>query len=80
VAAAGYIAIAPDFLSGAGPKGGGTGDFSSQDELALALKGTPGNWGVRSQRRIETEIEAAVNTIYNTSHENLSVGSITWLL
>jgi carboxymethylenebutenolidase len=41
MAAAGYIAIVPDFLSGAGPKGGGTGDFSSQDELALALKKLP---------------------------------------
>jgi carboxymethylenebutenolidase len=30
LAEAGYIAITPDLLSGMGPKGGGTGDFSSQ--------------------------------------------------
>jgi carboxymethylenebutenolidase len=29
LAEAGYIAIAPDLLSGMGPKGGGTGDFDS---------------------------------------------------
>src|SRR3981081_2109082 len=29
LAEAGYIAIAPDVLSGMGPKGGGTGDFDS---------------------------------------------------
>jgi len=41
LAAAGYIAIAPDFLSGTGPKGGGTSDFSGQSELVAALKKLP---------------------------------------
>ena len=31
LAEAGYIAIAPDLLSGAGPNGGKTSDFPSQD-------------------------------------------------
>ncbi len=31
LAAEGYIAIAPDLLSGAGPKGGGTSDFAGDD-------------------------------------------------
>src|SRR6185369_346913 len=31
LAAAGYIAIAPDLLSGAGPKGGGTSDFGGDN-------------------------------------------------
>jgi len=41
IAAAGYIAIAPDFLSGSGPNGGGTSSFPSQDVLDLALKKLP---------------------------------------
>src|SRR3954453_18315151 len=31
LAAAGYIAIAPDLLSGVGPKGGGTSDFAADN-------------------------------------------------
>jgi carboxymethylenebutenolidase len=41
IAAAGYIAIAPDFLSGAGPHGGGTSSFPGQSELDMALKKLP---------------------------------------
>ena len=41
IAAAGYIAIAPDFLSGAGPGGGGTSSFPGQSELDMALKKLP---------------------------------------
>jgi carboxymethylenebutenolidase len=41
LAAAGCIAIAPDFLSGAGPNGGGTASFPGQSELDLALKKLP---------------------------------------
>jgi carboxymethylenebutenolidase len=37
VAAAGYIAIAPDLLSGTGPKGGGTGDYASIDDVRSAI-------------------------------------------
>lgn len=37
LAAAGYIAIAPDLLSGAGPKGGGSSEFSSQDDVRTAI-------------------------------------------
>jgi carboxymethylenebutenolidase len=37
LAAAGYIAIAPDLLSGAGPKGGGSSEFSSQDDVRAAI-------------------------------------------
>lgn len=37
LAAAGYIAIAPDLLSGAGPKGGGSSDFTSQDDVRTAI-------------------------------------------
>ncbi|MFZ0592072.1 MAG: dienelactone hydrolase family protein [Bryobacteraceae bacterium] len=37
VAAAGYIAVAPDLLSGMGPKGGGTSDFGGQSEAMKAV-------------------------------------------
>ena len=37
LAEAGYIAIAPDLLSGAGPNGGKTSDFASQDDAGKAI-------------------------------------------
>jgi carboxymethylenebutenolidase len=39
LAAAGYIAIAPDLLSGFGPKGGGTGDFEGMQDAMKAVSG-----------------------------------------
>jgi carboxymethylenebutenolidase len=41
VAAAGYIAIAPDLLSGAGPNGGKTSDFAGQSEVVAAIGKLP---------------------------------------
>jgi carboxymethylenebutenolidase len=41
VAAAGYIAIVPDFFSGEGPNGGGTSSFASQSDVALARDKLP---------------------------------------
>ena len=37
IAAAGYIAIAPDLLSGAGPQGGGTDSFAGGDAVRKAI-------------------------------------------
>src|SRR6266478_4350265 len=37
VAEAGYIAIAPDLLSGMGPKGGGTSDFPDRNAVTQAV-------------------------------------------
>lgn len=37
LAEAGFIAIAPDLLSGAGPDGGKTSDFTNQDEAGKAI-------------------------------------------
>ncbi len=37
VAAAGYVAIAPDLLSGFGPKGGGSEEFSGDDDRVKAV-------------------------------------------
>jgi len=39
LAAAGYIAIAPDLLSGFGSKGGGTGDFAGIQDAMKAVSG-----------------------------------------
>jgi carboxymethylenebutenolidase len=39
VAAAGYVAILPDLLSGSGPHGGGWSDFASQDDATKAVSG-----------------------------------------
>jgi carboxymethylenebutenolidase len=39
LAAQGYIVIAPDLVSGLGPKGGGTSDFPSQDAVIKAVSG-----------------------------------------
>ncbi|HEX3473361.1 MAG TPA: dienelactone hydrolase family protein [Silvibacterium sp.] len=43
VAAAGYVAIAPDLLSGFGPKGGGTSDFASMDDAVKAVSALDAN-------------------------------------
>src|SRR5260221_1990291 len=42
VAAAGYIAVAPDLLSGAGPNGGRTKDFASGGVMGATGKINPG--------------------------------------
>jgi carboxymethylenebutenolidase len=39
LAAQGYIVIAPDLLSGYGPNGGGTSEFSGQDAVIKAVSG-----------------------------------------
>jgi carboxymethylenebutenolidase len=38
LAAAGFIAMAPDFLSGRGPGGGDTGAFASRDDVVKAVR------------------------------------------
>ena len=39
LAADGFIAVAPDFLSGMGPGGGGTEKFASRDDVVKAVRG-----------------------------------------
>jgi carboxymethylenebutenolidase len=41
LAAAGYIAIAPDLLSGIGPGGGGTSAYPDRDAVTRAVSGLP---------------------------------------
>jgi len=47
----GYIAVAPDFLSGLGPNGGGTDAFASPDDVRKAMSAvTPGDAASRLDR------------------------------
>ncbi len=39
LAAAGYVVIAPDVLTGKGPNGGGTDSYASQDQVTKAVSG-----------------------------------------
>src|SRR5438552_11066030 len=41
LAEAGYIAIAPDLLSGAAPGGGGTAELGGRDAVTKAVQGLP---------------------------------------
>ena len=41
LADAGYIAIAPDLLSGMGPKGGGSSDFADRSAIGQAIRDLP---------------------------------------
>lgn len=53
LAEAGYIAIAPDLLSGTGPNGGKTSDFASPDEATKAIYALN-----------QTQVTADLNTVY----------------
>lgn len=53
LAEAGYIAIAPDFLSGAGPNGGGTESFPGGDGVRQKISGLPAD-------QITADLNAAV--------------------
>src|SRR5215831_13779870 len=53
-AAAGYIAIAPDLLSGKGPNGGGTASLGSQSAVGAAIRDLPAD-------QITADLNAAAN-------------------
>lgn len=55
LAEAGYIAIAPDLLSGAGPKGGGTPEFNS-DTVTRAVRDLPAD-------QVTADLNAAVDYV-----------------
>lgn len=56
LAAAGYIAIAPDLLSGAGPNGGNTSSFAGVDEARKAI-------GTLPPDQITADLNAAVDYV-----------------
>jgi carboxymethylenebutenolidase len=72
VAAAGYIAIAPDLLSGLGPKGGGTSEMSST-EIGPAIQKLPA-------AQITGDLNAAADYVKSLPAANgkLAVGGFCW--
>jgi carboxymethylenebutenolidase len=56
LAEAGYIAIAPDLLSGMAPGGGGTSEFSGQDAVVKAVSSLPPD-------QVTADLNAAVDYV-----------------
>ncbi|HZM04615.1 MAG TPA: dienelactone hydrolase family protein [Candidatus Saccharimonadales bacterium] len=73
VAAAGCIAIAPDLLSGLGPKGGGSSDFASIDDVRGAISKLPGD-------QVMGDLNAAADYVKKLPAANgkLAVAGFCW--
>ena len=73
VAEAGYIAIAPDLLSGVGPGGGKTSDFSDSDAAKEALYGLP-------KEQITADLKAVADYVVDLPAANgkLAVAGFCW--
>jgi carboxymethylenebutenolidase len=71
-AEAGYIAIAPDFLSGMGANGGGSESFSA-DEVRSKIQGLP-------QAQVDADIAAAAAYVakLDASNGKVVVGGFCW--
>ncbi len=72
-AEAGYIAIAPDFLSGAGPNGGGTESLGSGDGVRGKIQGL-------AQTQIDADLDAAVAYVkkLDACNGKVVVGGFCW--
>lgn len=72
-AEAGYIAIAPDFLSGTGPNGGGTDDLGGADGARAKIGSLP-------QEQIDADIAAAADYVAKlpASNGKVVVGGFCW--
>jgi len=73
VAAAGCIAIAPDLLTGAGPNGGDSKDFTSTDDAISAIHNLPPD-------QITGDLNAAADYVKTLPSANgkLAVGGFCW--
>jgi carboxymethylenebutenolidase len=73
LAEAGYIAIAPDLLSGAGPDGGGTDKISGRDGVMKAIRDLPAD-------QITGDLDAAAKyvTALDSSNGKLAVCGFCW--
>jgi carboxymethylenebutenolidase len=73
LAEAGYIAIAPDLLSGMAPKGGGTSEFGSTDAARKAIGSLPPD-------QVTADLEAAVAYVRKLPACNgkVAVGGFCW--
>jgi carboxymethylenebutenolidase len=72
-AEAGYIVIAPDFLSGTGPNGGGTESLGGAD-------GARGKIGSLAQTQIDADLDAAVAYVkqLDACNGKVVVGGFCW--
>lgn len=72
-AEAGYIAIAPDFLSGTGPGGGGTESFGPNDNIRAKIQALP-------DTQINADLDAAVAYVKKLPAANgkVVVGGFCW--
>jgi carboxymethylenebutenolidase len=73
LAAQGFIVIAPDFLSGTGPGGGGTDSFPGQDAVTKAVMGLPAD-------QVTADLDAAADYGKNLPSTNgkLFVTGFCW--
>lgn len=72
-AEAGYIAIAPDLLSGSGPNGGGTAEMPSNDEAGKAISAL-------SPDQVTADLKAIVAHVakFPASNGKVVVGGFCW--
>src|SRR5262245_59606859 len=73
LAEAGYIAIAPDLLSGMGPSGGGTSSFAERDGATRAVSRLPADQVTR-----DLDAAAAYVTALPACNHKLAVGGFCW--
>jgi carboxymethylenebutenolidase len=73
MAEAGYIAIAPDFLSGVGPNGGGTESLGGPDGVRGKIQGL-------AQTQIDADLDAAIAYArkLDASNGKVVVGGFCW--
>ena len=73
VAAAGYVAIAPDLLSGDGPQGGDSSEFASQDDAVKAVS-------TLNPDRVTADLNAAADYVEKLPAANgkLAVTGFCW--
>ncbi|HEY6970857.1 MAG TPA: dienelactone hydrolase family protein [Candidatus Angelobacter sp.] len=73
LAAAGYIAIAPDLLSGFGPNGGGSSEFASSQDAMKAISGL-------NPEVVTADLNAAADYVKKlpASDGKLAVGGFCW--
>jgi carboxymethylenebutenolidase len=73
LAAAGYIAIAPDLLSGMAPKGGGTAELGGRDAVGKAIRSLPAD-------QVTGDLDAAATYLRSLPSCNgkLSVAGFCW--
>jgi carboxymethylenebutenolidase len=73
LAEAGYVAIAPDLLSGMGPRGGGTSDFGGRDEVGKAIRDLPPD-------QVTADLDAVTEYVSKLPAANgkVAVGGFCW--